>query len=83
MVRSEITKLWLNFVLRVLSVNFGGPAGGVPTWRLDTPPCGSERRTWVVETVVVGTQSVGTVIFFPGLAKSQFHMAVNYLFVSV
>ena len=43
----------------------------------------SVTAIWLVETVIVGTLSVGTVILFPGVAKSQFHMAVNYLFVSV
>ena len=29
---------------------FGGPDGGEPTWRLDTPLCAREMRTWLVET---------------------------------
>ena len=33
----NIAKFWLNFALGALLVNFGRPAGGEPTWRLDAP----------------------------------------------
>ena len=49
--RWKIAKFWLNFVLVTLLVNFGGPAGGDSTWRLETPPCDRETSTWLVETV--------------------------------
>ena len=50
MVRVKIAKFWLNFVLMALLVDFVGPAGGDPTWRLETPPCARETCTWLVET---------------------------------
>ena len=34
----KLGKFWLNFALGAFLVNFGRPAGGEPTWRLDTPP---------------------------------------------
>ncbi len=34
----KMAKFWLNFALGAFLVNFGRPAGGEPTWRLDTPP---------------------------------------------
>ena len=37
MTRSKIRKFRLDFVLGAVWVNFGGPAGGDPTWRLETP----------------------------------------------
>ena len=77
MARSKFRKFWLNFALGALLVHFVGPAGGDPTWRLETPPCGRERCTWLVETVQPNRPSV-TAILFPGHAKSQFHMAINY-----
>lgn len=38
--------------------------------------------TWPVEMAVVTTLPVGTARFFPGPAKSRFHMTVNYFEVS-
>ena len=40
MARSKFWKFWPNFALAGLLVYFVGPAGGDPTWRLETPPTG-------------------------------------------
>ena len=35
--RLKIENVLVYFALVTLSINFGGPAGGDPTWRLETP----------------------------------------------
>ena len=45
----KLSKFWLDSALTALYVNFGGPAGGDPTWRLDTLLCGKD--IWLVGTV--------------------------------
>ena len=50
-VRWKNAKLWLNFVLSELSVNFGS-AGGDPTWRLETPPVAGTKKSEEVDIYV-------------------------------
>ena len=42
--KQNFKKFWSNFMLGALLVNFGGPAGSDPTWRLETQLAAGKKR---------------------------------------
>ena len=74
-----IATFLMNFALGALLVNFGRPAGGVSTWRLDTPPCGSIELNVASRDGLAEPRPSVTAILFPWQAKSRSDMAINYL----